>query len=212
MIIVEGVDGSGKTNLVNRLSKEFGIHPEKRVVDKDTNPMIPSLKQWVEVDLRTWPRAAIYDRHRMISEPIYAPIMRGRLADGFEDSIWFIRQYGMFWKYHPVVIYCIPPFDVVINNVMAEETENETISPFIASLYWLYHTDYCRNAGRSNVILWDYTQDSYDDHLHYIKHLLKEEFNRDAEIINRYFPDARETIITPTQDETGRKRSSRFRR
>lgn len=209
MIVVEGVDGSGKTNLVSRLCESFDIDWEEKVVDKDTNPIGSiSFKGWVENDLRQWPRAAIYDRHRLISEPIYAPIMRGRLADGFDDPMWFSRQLRMFWKAHPVVIYCMPPPDVVAANVAREDTENEAVCKSIATLYWLYHADYCRNLGRMNIMAWDYTQDDYDSHLLHLKYILKEEHTRNASVINQYFRDARETITTPIEDHSERSKRS----
>src|SRR5580765_6539928 len=146
MIIVEGPDGGGKTNLVTRLCKEFDLEVEPRVVDKDTNPMNGiSLKNWVDADLKSWPRASIYDRHRLISEPIYAPIMRGRLADGFEDPIWFIRQINAFWRLHPIVIYCLPAPDEVVRNVMRVDTENDAVCRAIAPIYWMYHTSHCQH-------------------------------------------------------------------
>jgi hypothetical protein len=199
MIVVEGVDGSGKSNLVGRLCQDFDMDCEERVVNKDTTPVGGvSLKSWVETDMRSWPRAAIYDRHRLISEPIYAPIMRGRLADGFQDPLWFGSQYSLFWKHRPIVIYCMPPPEVVIKNVLDSGEENAAVLKPISALYWLYHADYCRNMNKSNVILWDYTQDQYEDHLHYIRFILKEEHSRNGHVINQYFRDDRKTITSST--------------
>ena len=210
MIVVEGPDGAGKTQLVMRLCQQFQMSVEPRVVDSSTNPIGGiSLKQWVDEDLLAWPRAAIYDRHRLISEPIYAPIMRGRLADGFEDSIWFIRQLGHFWKARPLVIYCLPPVEEVVRNVTRSDTDNEAVCKAISGIYWMYHANYCQNAARANVIVWDYTQDIYEDFIHYLTFMLKEEFSRYVNVVNRYFPDVRKAAPTPVENN---RRPPRLRR
>ena len=209
MIVVEGPDGAGKSILVRRLCQEFNLEPEKRVVDKDTNPIDDvSLKGWVDEDLKAWPRAAIYDRHRLISEPIYAPIMRGRLADGFEDPIWFARQLNAFWRIHPIVIYCLPPPDEVARNVMRAETENEAVCRSIATIYWMYHINFCQNTFRENVMSWDYTQDIFGDFMHHVKFMIKEQFSHHVPVINRYFPNVGKTTSTPVEDN--KERSKRF--
>src|SRR5690606_19728356 len=144
MIIVEGPDGAGKTRLVLRLAQDLHLTPERRVVDKDTNALTP-LKQWVNDDLASWPRKALYDRHRLISEPIYAPIVRGSMNDGFEDRLWFTLSFEQFQLMRPIIIYCLPPFEEVKHNVFKDD-DNVAVRDHIEAIYWLYHCQACRDG------------------------------------------------------------------
>lgn len=152
MIIVEGPDGGGKTNLVRRLEKTLQLKAEARVVSKTTQPM-GDLMSWVETDLAGWPRAALYDRHRLISEPIYGPVLREAPNPGFQDLEWLTEMQQRFVLHSPLVIYCLPPFEVVRQNVMTGD-DNVVVQDHISKIYWLYFMAATRNPLS---LVWDYT-------------------------------------------------------
>lgn len=152
MIIVEGPDGAGKTNLIRRLENVLGLGVEPRVVSKDAEAM-GDLKTWVEKDLASWPRAALYDRHRLISEPIYGPVLRPKPHPGFEDLDWLTQMQLDFRVRGPLVIYCLPPLEVVRANVMTGN-DNVVVQNHIDTIYWLYFMQ----ASRDHTsMVWDYT-------------------------------------------------------
>lgn len=74
-IIVEGCDFSGKSTLIDRLSKEL-----KAIVFKDNNipPDEPAIHDWISrVNQLSKTRLVICDRSLLISDPIYGNIIRG---------------------------------------------------------------------------------------------------------------------------------------
>lgn len=72
MIIIEGMDNTGKTTLVNHLLGKFDLD-----VRKGCGPQGDQL-EWVKRELKDPSERTIYDRFTLISEVIYGPICRGK--------------------------------------------------------------------------------------------------------------------------------------
>lgn len=136
MIIVEGPDGSGKTTLVKRLAEELGYPVAPRVVGTDTNPVVGvDLNRWVEGNLKQGFHKTIYDRHRLISDPIYSSLIRQRpgmtsqsiaLAEGIPLGTELYERacdQMRFKAIHPLVIVCLPPLADYLDN-LAEDPAN----------------------------------------------------------------------------------------
>lgn len=158
MIVLEGPDGAGKTNLAIRLSVDLNLPIEPKWVRADMTTAF-DLKTRVERDLNTWPRAALYDRYPLISELIYGPISRRRLRPGFDDRVWLSRMLTKFYAKMPTIIYCMPSFYNVYLNVKKTETDNEVVQDTIEQIYLAYQVQIARDA---DAFLWDYTQPDAD--------------------------------------------------
>lgn len=87
MIVLEGPDGGGKSTLAKRLVAEFGLPLHKRASDSINGP-VTDLFDWAYKDVCTMPDQplAIYDRHPLLSEYIYGPIVRSALPSGFTTT------------------------------------------------------------------------------------------------------------------------------
>ena len=124
-VIVEGCDGSGKSTMVELLLNKRGGERAPKASTSLGGP-IDNLAMWVmqqeeEIQLRSadQPRL-VYDRHPMISELIYGPIVRGRLASWeFDDSGWVATR-NLFIKQHFLVIWCLAPVQRMIANTSDE--------------------------------------------------------------------------------------------
>lgn len=158
MIIVEGPDGAGKSTLIKELRAEFRLPIADRVVSKKTEAMT-DLVDWTEKNLSKGFQLEIFDRHRLISEPIYGPILRDKAQPGFDDIEWLHKM--MFQMYHivkPVIIYCIPDYGTVWENVR-DDSDNEVVRDRIYSIWSLYLTKAVTDiATYDRAVLFDYTK------------------------------------------------------
>lgn len=136
MILVEGPDGAGKSTLIKSLVEVTGFEVAPRVVSKDTKAML-DLKVWVEDNLDLGPHDAIYDRYRLISEFIYGPVLRSTQAPGFDDPDWVLHNLSHLYKNDPIIIYCLPPLDVVRHNLQGDD-DNSAVRDFIDAIYTAY--------------------------------------------------------------------------
>jgi GTPase SAR1 family protein len=157
MLIVEGPDGAGKTTLVERLSKELDMYVMPKVVDHNAEAMV-DLVQWVHDDVTSGLKRALYDRHRLISEPIYGLALRGKPE--FDNFRWLKQYTQQFHHLEPFVIFCLPPLEAVLKNVDGD-AKNQVVAEKIEQIYWHY---FCVAAAwPTPTVVWDYTlnEDSY---------------------------------------------------
>lgn len=160
MIIVEGPDGAGKTTLIEQLKERYGLEVAPRVVTKGAEAMV-DLKVWVEENLDQGFQYLIFDRHRLISEYIYGPLLRKEQQPGFTDLIWSWRMLDRLYNdVNPLIIYCLPSLEVVKANVSGDP-ENEVIAEHIEAMYAAYvHRIALDQIHRPrHTIIWDYTTD-----------------------------------------------------
>lgn len=164
MIIVEGPDGAGKTTLINRLKHVTGFPVAPRVVSQRAEAMV-DLKAWVEENLEQGFQTTIYDRHRLISEPIYGPILRDMPEPGFSDVGWMShRLYELYNVVRPFIIYCLPPLERVQYNVVNGEDDNEVVLTKINKVYSAYVNKAANDVigHHGLIILYDYTNEPED--------------------------------------------------
>lgn len=170
-IIVEGPDGGGKTTLISKISEVFHLDPEPRVVDQQTRAMT-NLKVWVEEDNKRPEGWILYDRHRLISECIYGPIMRPQGRDGFTNYSWLADQLGIFYSRQPFIIYCLPPAEEVKRNVYGD-SNNGAVMPYIDVIYDAYVVRAAIDRYHTPTHHWDYTNPSEDMLLDSLDYYLK---------------------------------------
>jgi len=118
------------------------------------------LKRWTENNVCLGFQKKIFDRHRLISEPIYGSIMRSNFEPGFGDLTWLHMAYANFYNHcKPLIIYCLPSYDVVRAN-LKEDEDNRTVFPKIRRIYSLYVSAAARDLSLGRAIWYDYTQHS----------------------------------------------------
>lgn len=119
--VFEGPDGGGKTSAFIRVAQRFPqIEQMPRFATSGEGPK-PNLDALVDKDAGPgWTMQAehlygLYDRHPLISELIYGPIIRNRLPGRFNDPTW-LRMRVRELANRSVLVWCIPP----LPNVQAE--------------------------------------------------------------------------------------------
>jgi hypothetical protein len=140
MIILEGPDGSGKSNLARRLNEQLGIPLHERASSSKEGP-VENLWAWTVNDVGSWSDShepvAIYDRHPLISEYIYGPTARGQLKPGFTHP----AAGGMIRKMQQccLLVLCLPPLETVRRNVLNEDVPQMAgVVAQIDSIWWQY--------------------------------------------------------------------------
>lgn len=160
MIIVEGPDGSGKTTLIKQLQERYpDLEIAPRVVSQQAQEMT-DLQVWVNENLMQGFQYKIFDRHRLISEFIYGPVLRNQMRPGFTNWQWVSWSLRRFYReVDPIIIYCLPPLYVVKLNIV-DDPDNEVVWDHIEAIY----TGYLQRAAidatqHEKTLIWDYTLD-----------------------------------------------------
>lgn len=121
-IIIEGIDGSGKDTLIDQLVPLFPYHKLHPRASTSLGGPVPSLDQWTTDDVLSMFRQSpsIYNRHPLISEPIYAPLRQVNpgLVAPWDDSSW-VDTYRRTAALHCVLVICDPAYRTVRENLEA---------------------------------------------------------------------------------------------
>lgn len=155
MIVVEGPDGAGKTNLISTLSKDLMIPVHKRASSPTGGP-VENLWEWAYEDVTTMHRQRfqIYDRHPLISEYIYGPITREEM-DGRFFSTEAVELCRLFHN-SVIVVFCDPGVLEVEKNVVgpAAPPHMPGVADNWRRIYYSYRALMTHWDG--NLMTWDY--------------------------------------------------------
>lgn len=179
MLILEGPDGAGKTSLAIRLQRDLKLPISAKVVGSDTVATV-DLARWTEENIAKGFQQMIFDRHRLISEPIYGPVLRGHQDPRFLDMGWMSDMTWRFYAANPVIIYCMPPFDVVLRNVQDPSVDNKKVNDpqVMEALYAGYISratqDFSRGVGR----LYNYKTTLYSDLKRWVELQMEKSYER----------------------------------
>lgn len=158
MIIVEGMDGSGKTSLVERLNYHLRLPIHARASSSLDGP-VPNLFQWALADvIDDQQEFSVYDRHPLVSEYIYGPITRGQMDPRFFTAAG--RAISSKFRARNMVIFCDPGLDEVKKNLARDTDQMEGVRSQLEPLYWAYKTFAHYWPGRRHM--WNYLEDDYD--------------------------------------------------
>jgi hypothetical protein len=113
--IFEGPDGAGKTSAIRKINERYPeIKHRPRFATSEGGPL-PAMDDLIDIDVSIlhgadWTGDGVYDRHGLISELVYGPILRHALPGRFNDEVWLrtrIREVAN----RAVVIWCLPPLE-----------------------------------------------------------------------------------------------------
>lgn len=163
MIIVEGFDNTGKSTLVNRLSKDLKlltINNQQRPTD-----IHESFRYLDGVLYLASNFPVIVDRWQPISEPIYGPICRGT---AMFSSASLERQLRMTLSANPLIIYCRPPDPIVLG--FGDREQMDGVIDNAPQLLSAYDTVMGNLRARGfNMISYDWSSDSYEELINSVK-------------------------------------------
>jgi hypothetical protein len=113
--VFEGPDGGGKSSAIEKVRSAY---PQIKMMARASHSVhgpVPQLDDWVDESVSflhgaDWSGDGAFDRHPLISELIYGPVVRGRMPGRFNDEPW-LRMRVRELANRVVVVWCIPPFD-----------------------------------------------------------------------------------------------------
>ena len=106
MIVVEGMDNSGKTTLVQQISSRFNIQIQPSLGPPTPEKAFQILTEFILArDLR------VYDRLVAFSDTVYGPPLRQRVVTDPTQWTWIHR----ILRTQPFIIYCRPPTERVLD-------------------------------------------------------------------------------------------------
>lgn len=118
-IVIEGPDGAGKTTMVNELMDKLGVDMHARACTSVGGPIdADGLGLWVMREFDREKPFGVYDRHPVISEPIYGSVIRGELRGEFRSDNWLREMRGKLAT-SSYVVFCLPPWSDVRANIDA---------------------------------------------------------------------------------------------
>lgn len=155
LIVVEGLDNTGKTTLVQRLAEDH-----KLLVMNNRKKPASTLEMMVYLDtvrMVSDRHPVMLDRLCTISEPIYG---RLRPQGAVISQALLARHLELLAELKPLIIYCRPPTGVILNfgdrPQMEGVIENATqlLNQYDRSLEQLAKDGF-------HVVHWDYTNYNY---------------------------------------------------
>lgn len=173
-VIVEGPDGAGKTTLLRYLHEITNLPVAPKFSSSLGGPKA-NLQSLVDADMQSWHNTLaddphyrkewepggvkdsyLYDRHPLISEPIYGLHVRKNIQPEFLTE-WFARAWRDLLEYNPLVIWCIPPFEAITVNVNPDR-DMQGVWANMRRMYDCYRLEMLRFPGTG--IQYDYTEQS----------------------------------------------------
>jgi hypothetical protein len=149
-LIIEGPDGAGKDTLIRQIQdhqgwrEPFVLHPR---ASTSTGGPVKDLSVWVAKDTLEMPDLppSIYNRHPMISDPIYRRFRAQDDRPPEEQAIWnhsgWVTAMRKAVSEQAVVVLCMPPLTRVVTTVTAQgpDAHMPGVVPNISNIYNLYN-------------------------------------------------------------------------
>lgn len=168
MIILEGPDGAGKSTLAAQIERDWGITREPRVVSAGAETQVDDLARWTWDQLEMGFGFRLYDRFSLISSPQYTMLENRTMAGPLMDYHFLRDCHARLRQIDPVIIWCLPPLEVVKENLAREDDSGRSLIDHIETLYLTYTStaammgvrDPDRMKGQyiTSQMVWDYTK------------------------------------------------------
>lgn len=158
MIIVEGMDGSGKSHLCYELSKRLGCYVlQHKWRPKETKDLdvYRTKMEWIDHYLQG---QLILDRFSPISESVYGPIVRGTSLVEFLHLTQLVLGSPI-----QCIVFCDPPPEIIYENLKSS-SQMDGVREHHSKLVVRYRRimSLLAENDKLRILHWNYTTDSFD--------------------------------------------------
>lgn len=161
LVILEGPDGSGKSTLAGRLLKGTGL-PTLLVKRSGPPGDVETLQfqaRWIEEQDQKL--NVIADRHPLISETIYAPVVRKVENPPWQEheALYYFKQFRS--ERRPLVIYCRAPLTRMMETSRVEDQMYGVHEEYLKLV--LAYDDFMTKIARCDIDVYryDFTEDEF---------------------------------------------------
>lgn len=158
MILVEGMDNTGKTTLCKKLYDEFHLPGVRRSGPAPKEEMVNRVQELI---MST--EMVVHDRCPVFSEPVYGSILRGGSIFGSKswEYIWLL-----LWK-NPLIIYCRPPIERIFDFGNREQMEGviDQKTKLLSRYDELMNVVHIMMPNDENFLVYDWTEEGELEHL-----------------------------------------------
>lgn len=155
MIVVEGMDGSGKTTLAKRLAADLElVYINSRIKPKNFPDLDRLVFNFTEMSMNL---STVFDRWSPISEAVYGKVLRQANWHMPEE---FAQLHAYMVKANPLIIYCRPPFKLICNW---REEQMDGVKENAKALYKAYDKEMIRVGEFLTVCEYDFKKHDYQN-------------------------------------------------
>lgn len=158
LVILEGMDNTGKSTLARRLERDLGV-VQRHSQGKPETSRIMFDRVW---DILASKQVGIYDRFHAISERVYGPILRDVNYYDWEEGRQQIE--ALKWTNH-LIIYCRPTRDTIFET-LGDRDQMMGVIRHHRKLLEAYDNLFAHELKHRpwNTAIYDYTNpDSYEE-------------------------------------------------
>jgi hypothetical protein len=174
-ILVEGCDGSGKDTLIASLLETYPGHTLHDRASTSLGGPVANLAQWVEHDANRMHVTGpwIYNRHPLISEPIYAHYRAEN--PGFQSPEWasheWIASYRRKVGNSSILVVCQPPMATVLTTLKHQGPDAHMPGVYEnARALW---THYAMLTWPGKLIRYSYTTNTFKSLVDVLNHYME---------------------------------------